>query len=57
MSEHDELDQIPDEQPEPQMQLEPVAPMPLVRCQGEGYITRRDTGERIPFTFEGEGRL
>lgn len=32
----------------------PEAPMPLIQVKGEGYITRKDTGEKVPFHFEGK---
>ena len=28
-------------------------PLPIIRCKGEGYITRKD-GTIVPFTLEGE---
>jgi hypothetical protein len=35
-------------------ETENAAPVPMLRCSGEGYITRKD-GTIVPFTFQGEG--
>jgi hypothetical protein len=32
-----------------------VKPLPMLRVYGEGYIVRKDTGEKIEFTIQGEG--
>lgn len=49
--EDDELEQLPDAEPEPARLPDRL---PMLRCYGEGYITRKN-GEVIPFTIQGEG--
>ena len=46
---NDEQDQLPEEPGEP------VKPLPMLKVYGEGYIVRKDTGEKIEFTIQGEG--
>lgn len=38
----------------PEKQDEPEKPLPIIRVEGEGYITRKN-GEVVPFTIQGEG--
>ena len=38
----------------PEVQDEPEKPLPIIRVEGTGYITRKD-GEVVPFTIQGEG--
>lgn len=51
-SEHEPADEQLDQLPE--AEAEAPKPLPMLCCQGEGYITRKD-GTVVHFTIQGEG--